>query len=78
MNDQEKMNAVRQFLTMFFSMLTIAVPALATSQQYSLLTTSILTAIPSLFTLGSLGWSVYAHWNMVKVPETVIPQEKKS
>lgn len=69
MNDQEKMNAARQFLTMFFSMLTVAVPALANSQQYSAVTTGILTALPALATLYSIAWSIYAHWNMKKVPE---------
>ena len=68
MNSQETMNAVKQFLTMFFSMLTIAVPTLATSQQYSALTTGILTAIPAFFTIGSIAWSIYSHWNMKKVP----------
>jgi len=68
-NNDETMNAVKQFLTMFFSMLTIAVPALANSQQYSLLTTGIMTTVPALFTLGSIAWSIYSHWNMKKVPE---------
>lgn len=81
MNSQETMNAVRQGLTSIFSMLTILVPSLAVSQSYSLITTGILTAIPALFTLGSIGSSIYAHWNMKKVPDAAtaillpIPQQ---
>jgi hypothetical protein len=70
MNDQEKMNALRQGLTLFFGMLTIAMPWLATSQQYATLTTVILTIVPAAVSGYSVCWSIYAHWNMKKVPET--------
>ncbi len=78
MNQQELMNTVRQCLTMVFSMLTILVPSLAASANFSAVTTAILAAIPALCTIGSIGWSVYAHWNMVKVPENVVPPTKGS
>jgi hypothetical protein len=69
MNSQETMNMVKQILTMIFSALTVLAPGLATSQQYSLLTTSIITAVPALATAGSIIWSIYTHWNMKKVPD---------
>ena len=72
MNSQETMNAVRQGLTAVFSMLTILVPSLAVSQQYSLITTGIVTAVPALCTLASIAWSIYAHLNMKKVPENAV------
>jgi hypothetical protein len=69
MNDQEKMNALRQGLTLVFGMLTVAMPWLATSQQYSALTTDVMTIVPAGVSLYSVLWSIYAHWNMKKVPE---------
>ena len=69
MTDQEKMNAAKQFMTMFFSMLTIALPALAQSQQFTALTTAAMGAIPFFFACGSFAWSVYSHRGMKKVPD---------
>ena len=69
MNSDSTMNLVRQLLTMVFAMLTAAVPALATSANFSVLQTAIMSAIPALCTIGSVVWSAYAHWNMKKVPE---------
>jgi hypothetical protein len=69
MNNDEKMNALRQGLTLVFGMLTVAAPSLATAQQYSALTTTIMTIVPALVTLYSVCSSIYAHWNMKKVPE---------
>ncbi len=69
MNNDEKMNALRQALTLFFGLLSGLMPGLASSQQYSALTSAIVTAVPALMSIGSVIWSIYAHWNMKKVPE---------
>ena len=63
-----QLNAIKQGLTLVFGMLTVLAPTLATAQQYSELTTAIITAIPALISAGSVIWSVYAHWGMKKVP----------
>ena len=68
-NTDEQMNAVKQFLTLFFGMLTGMMPGLATSQQYTALTTAIITAVPALISIGSVAWSIYTHWRMKKVPQ---------
>jgi len=67
MNSQETMNLVRQLLTFFFSVL--ATKGIVTSDQASALVTNISVIIPAIGVICSIGWSVYAHWNMKKVPE---------
>jgi len=69
MNQEEKLNALKQALTLIFGMLTVVAPQLATAEQYSTLTTAILTIVPACVTAYSVIWSIYAHWNMKKVPE---------
>lgn len=69
MNSQEKMNALRQMLTLVFGVLAGFAPGLATQQQYSEVTSAIITIIPAAISLYSVCWSVWAHWNQIKVPE---------
>lgn len=70
MNSQEQLNALKQAMTCVFAVITALMPGLAASQNFSLIETGLLTAAPALLTLGSMGWSIYSHWNMKKVPET--------
>ncbi len=70
MNSDEKLNLLKQMMTMVFGMMTALMPALASSQNFSALETAAGTGAPALLTLGSIIWSVYSHWNMKKVPET--------
>lgn len=72
MNSDEKMNALKQGLTLIFGMLTVFAPQLATSQQYSALTTAVMTAVPAVVAIYSVCWSIYSHWNMKKVAETAV------
>jgi hypothetical protein len=67
MNPQELMSAVRKLLIMCLTALATKLhldgsfaPALATD----------------LLDLATIGWGIYAHWNMVKVPET-LPSARK-
>lgn len=71
MNNQEIMNAVRQVLTLAFGLLTMR--GIMTADQASTLVTDFGVIVPALCSIGSVGWSIYAHWNMVKVPETSAP-----
>lgn len=72
MNNDEKLNLLKQMMTMVFSSITVMMPALAASQHFSLVETASLTGAPALLTLGSIIWSVVAHWNMKKVSETAV------
>ena len=67
MNNQEVTNLVRQLLTLAGGMLAGA-GVLNANQSYTLVN-DIMVAVPALISLGSVAWSVYAHWNMRKVPE---------
>jgi hypothetical protein len=69
MNTDEKMNALKQALTLVFGMLTVLDPTLATAAQYSTLTTAIVTIVPACISIYSVIWSIYSHWGMKKVPE---------
>jgi hypothetical protein len=70
MNSQEKMNALRQMLTLFGGMLTMA--GCLTASQASQLVSAICIVVPGLITIGSVCGSIYAHWNMVKVHEKTV------
>jgi hypothetical protein len=70
MNSQERMNLVRQIATMVCSMLTMA--GVLTASQSSQLVQAIVVIVPALMTFGSIAWSVYAHWNQVKVSEKTV------
>lgn len=74
MNGQETMNLVRQLLTFVFSYATAR--GVVTSDQAQSLVTNAMVIIPALGTIASIGWSVYAHWNMKKVPENSVVVRK--
>lgn len=67
MNTQEKLNLLRQILTLVGGLLAGA--GVVTDATASTAINDIMVIIPAAVSLGSLVWSVYAHWNMVKVPE---------
>lgn len=67
MNSQEKMNLLRQVLTLVGGLLAGA--GVISASQSATLTNDVITIVPAAVSIGSLAWSVYAHWNMVKVHE---------
>ena len=67
MNSQEQLNLLKQMLT-FFGGIGVSAGYLTVGQAGTL-TNDIIVAIPALVSLASIAWSVYAHWNMKKVPE---------
>ena len=67
MNNEEKLNLLKQLLTMAGAMgVTFG---LLTQSQSSALAGAISVAAPALVTIGSIAWSIYSHWNMKRVPE---------
>jgi uncharacterized membrane protein YebE (DUF533 family) len=73
MNNQEILNLVKQVLTLASGIL-VARGLLTEGQAQSALS-DIAVIAPAAAGLGSIGWSVYAHWNMVKVPEKSAPAQ---
>lgn len=67
MNNEEMLNLLKQLLTLAGGILTTA--GYLTVGQANTITTDIVVAVPAVISLGSISWSVYAHWNMKKVPE---------
>lgn len=67
MNSQEIMNLVRQLLTLLSGFAVGA--GWLTHDQASTAIGDIFVIVPAAVSLGSVCWSVYAHWNMKKVPE---------
>jgi hypothetical protein len=67
MNDQEKMNLLKQVLTLL-SGIGVGLGVWSASEG-SELVGDILVALPAVTGAGSVIWSVYSHWNMKKVPE---------
>lgn len=70
MNSQEQMNLIRQLLTLVGGLAVMY--GLMTAEQESALIAAAMTGIPTLVTIGSVLWSVYEHWNQIKVPEETI------
>lgn len=67
MNSQEALNLLKQLLTLGGGVLAGA--GWVSESQASTISSDLAIAIPALVSLGSIAWSVYSHWNMVKVPE---------
>lgn len=70
MNSQEKMNLLRQMLTLLGGMFAGA--AGINAAQVSSAVNDIMVIVPAAVSLGSLAWSMYAHWNMVKVSDKTV------
>ena len=67
MNNQEVMNLIRQLLTLVGGLLAGA--GVLNAAQSNTIVSDVMTAVPALISLGSVCWSVYAHWNMKKVSQ---------
>jgi hypothetical protein len=68
MNSDETMNMVRQFLTLASAF--AAGLGWITKDQAASIVTDLGVIVPAAIGLGSVAWSIYAHWNMKKVPES--------
>ena len=75
MNNQELLNAAKQVGTLIFGVFVAR--GYLTHNQASTVMTDLGVVIPALGSLGTIGWSIYSHWNMVKVPEVTAPAAKK-
>lgn len=70
MNNQELLNALKQFGTFAFAMFVMR--GYLTHDQATTLMTDLTIIIPAFGSMGTIGWSIYSHWNMVKAPETAV------
>lgn len=70
MTYQETMNLLRQIATLIGGMMTAR--GLMTADQATGIVTNLSTLVPAAISLGSIGWSVWSHWNMKKVPVTAV------
>lgn len=70
MNAQEIGNLTRQIATWVFAFLTAH--GITTAGQSHTLVTDATVIVPAALSAASVLWSVYAHWNMKKVPETAV------
>src|SRR5208282_4354280 len=70
MNNEEQMNLLKQILTLIGG-LAIGAGVLSTAQVSALISDLMIVgaAIGAVVSAYSILWSVYAHWNMKKVPE---------
>jgi hypothetical protein len=66
-NSQEKMNVLKQVLTFAFAY--VAGKGWITFDQATALVNDIVQCAPYLLGAGSIFWSAWSHWNMVKVQE---------
>lgn len=67
MNNQELLNLVKQCGTFVFAI--FVAHGYLTHDQATSLMGDLAVVIPALGSIGTIGWSVYSHWNMKKVPE---------
>lgn len=68
MNAQEIKNAVSIFAAMFGGILATHNIDISAA-QWSQIASEMSVVIPALASLGSIGYSIYSHWNMKRVPE---------
>ncbi len=70
MNTQELLSMLKIVGATFFGML--AMHGYMTSEQVTAIMGDLTVAVPALISAGSIVWSIYAHWNMKKVPENSV------
>lgn len=70
MNTQEILNVLKICGATLFGIL--AMHGYMTQDQASVIMGDLTIAVPALLSAGSVGWSIYAHWNMKKVPDHAV------
>lgn len=70
MNTQELLNILKIVGSTLFGML--AMHGYMTTAQASAIMGDLTIAVPALLSAGTMAWSIYAHWNMKKVPENSV------
>src|ERR1700676_1373736 len=66
MNTQVILNMLKIVGATFFGML--AMHGYMSEGQATVIMDGLTIAVPALISVGSIAWSIYAHWNMKKVP----------
>lgn len=67
MNQQAKLSLLRQILTVLGGL--FAGYGIGNVEQWGYIVDDIAVTIPALISLGSIVWSIWAHYRQVKVPE---------
>lgn len=67
MNTQEMLNVLKILGATMFGVL--AMHGYMSQEQASAIMGDLTIAVPALLSAGTMAWSIYAHWNMKKVPE---------
>jgi len=67
MNTQANLSLLRQILTVLGGLL--AGYGIGNPDQWGHVVNDVMVIIPAAVSLGSIVWSVYAHYEQVKVPE---------
>jgi hypothetical protein len=67
MNNQEILNALKQLGTFAFAFMVAR--GYLTHDQSTALLNDLSVIIPAIGGLCTMGWSIYSHWNMKKVPQ---------
>jgi hypothetical protein len=75
MNNDQLLNLLKQVLTLFGGIAAGIGAAHISAEQITTISNDLVVAVPALVSAGSLIWSVYAHWNMKKVPDKAIALE---
>ena len=70
MNSQANLSLLRQVLTFLGALL--AGRGLVTADQATTLANDFTVVVPAAVSIGSIAWSIYAHWRQVKVPEKTV------
>lgn len=70
MNSQEAFNLLKQLATLASGILVSR--GVIDHDQATSLVSDVSVIVPAFVGLCSIAWSVYAHWNMKKVPETSV------
>lgn len=76
MNTEATLSLLRQLLTLVGGLLAGA--GYLNAEQANTITNDVLTVVPALVSLGSVCWSIYAHWNQKKVPQSAVALELPS
>jgi hypothetical protein len=72
MNSDQQLNLLKQVITMLGGMAAGAGLLHITMEQVTTVANDMIVIIPAAISLGSIVWSVYAHWRMKKVPVTAV------
>ena len=72
MNTDQQLNLLKQIITLLGGIAAGAGFVHISMEQITTITNDLVVIVPGLISLGSVAWSVYAHWGQKKVPVTAV------